>query len=59
MLVRMENCLGTVRTKSREQRVCLCVSKGEGSDISVSSAHMAMSKLTKTEKTVILSLDII
>lgn len=50
MLVRMENCPGTVRTKSGEQ----CVSKGEGS-----SAHMAAYGLTKAEKAAILSLDVI
>lgn len=55
MLVRMENCPGTVRTKSGER----CVSKGEGSSISVSSAHMATYGLTKTEKAAILSLGVI
>lgn len=59
MLVRMENSPGTVKTKSGEQCMCLFVSKGEGSSISVSSAHMATYGLTKTEKAAILSLDVI
>lgn len=49
----------TVQEQSGEQCVCLCVSKGEGSSISVSSAHMATYGLTKTENGAILSLDVI
>lgn len=49
----------TVQKQSGEQCVCLCVSKGDGSSISVSSAHMATYGLTKTEKEAILSLNVI
>lgn len=55
----MEKHSGMVRTKSGELCGCPCVSNGEGSSISISSAHMATCGLTKMEKAAIPSPDVI